>query len=381
MKIKLHSFVDSIGLQLFDRYFAYKQSFDSKKFLANFKIEIGPPEQDAINIAFYYMPQDKFCDFTQYDFVFVDNAGEALEVCSDYIAHVIQQPNVYFISGSFLSNQHKLFDKIIPFNHNIRLFHDCMTRGFYPQYYHRSSFHYDPIKTLAFVNGQNRSWRKYFLDLLTKDQTPIDIFSNFGQEIILETAHCVFEDTHDSEFRQQLDTFYPAGQICDYDYDYDYYKKSVQIGIDQKFGTVPIGYFLFDVYYKYHCVIFPESSWINNQHFATEKIYKCFVSGAIPFPISGAGTHQFYNTHGYQTAWNLLPAKLQEFDHELDHIKRYDKILEALTWLNSNSDIFLTPQAERIRQTNNANFYSNTLDVISVKKLDSVLQTCKKYHE
>jgi hypothetical protein len=376
MKIKLHNFVDSIGLQLFDRYFAYKQSFDSKNFLTNLKIEIGLPEPDAINIAFCYRPQHEFCDFTHYDFVFVDNAGESLEVCSDYIAQVIQHPKVYFISGSFLFNQHKLFDKIIPFNHNIRLFHDCMTRGFYPQYYHRSNFHHDPVKTLAFVNGANRSWRKYFLDLLTKSQTFIDIFSNLGQEV-LETPQCTFEDTHDSEFRQQLSTFYSRSKICDY----DYYEKSVQVGIDQKFGKVPIGYFLFDVYYKYHCVVFPETAWINNQHFATEKIYKCFVSGAIPFPISGAGTHQLYNTHGYQTAWNLLPVKLQEFDHELDHFKRYDKILEALAWLNSNSDIFLTPRAEHIRQTNNANFYSNTLDVISVKKLDSVLKTCKKYHE
>lgn len=376
MKIRIHNFTDSVGLQLFDRYYAFKQSFDTKSFETQIKIEYGPPQPDSLNIAFFYFPTKEFCNLDLYDFVFVDNAGESLEVATDYMVQLLNHKNVYFICGAFLTDDHPLKSKVIPYNHNIRLFHDCMTRGFYPQYYHRASNNYNPIKNLIFINGANRSWRRYFMDLLITSQLPVDIRSDLGKEI-LETPDCFFEDTHDSAFRKKLSSQYPVTEICDY----DYYENLIKVGIDGKFGKIGMGYFLFDIYYQYQCVIFPETGWINNQHFATEKIYKCFVSGAIPFPLSGAKTHQLYNAHGYQTAWNLLPPDLQKFDDELDHVKRYQQIVEAIGWLTDNSEIFQSDQANSLRIQNQVNFYKNTLDTLVVEKLDLVLQTSKKYCE
>lgn len=379
MKIRIdvvNSSEHTISVQLFDRWYAYKQSQDaeSEKFKTNVQIEFGSPEPSAINIALGYMPQSDFLDFESYDFVFFDNAGEPLETATEYIAQTLGHDKTYFVCGAFLSDDHPLKAKIIPYNHNIRLVHDCMTRGFYPQYYHRSSCNYEPNKNMIFINGANRSWRRYFIDCMLSAGVAIDIKSSLGDSLF-ETAQCAFEDPYDLSFRQKLVNLYPNATVQDY----DYYAKSVKVGIDEKFGEVPIGYFLMKEYYQYHCVVFPETAWINHQHNATEKIYKCCVAGTVPFPISGAKIHQLYNAHGYQTAWNLLPTSLQKFDDELDHDKRYQLIVQAISWLADNPDIWQSDAAVQLRQHNQNNFYKNTIDLISVKKLDQVLRLSEKY--
>lgn len=373
-KIKINVVNESVGLQVFDRYYAYKQSLDRQTYQADIKIEFGPPELDALNIAFASMPLDKFCNLEDYDFVFVENAGETLETVTPYIAELLENKNVYFICGAFLSDNHPLANKVIPYNHNIRFFHDCATRGFYPQYYQRAHQEFTPTKDMLYINGANRSWRKYFIDLLTQYPDLVDIKNSLGNEI-RETPDCLFEDQYDQKFREFLKQSYKQGSIDDY----RYYSNSINVGIDQKFGEVPPGYFLLDEYYQYQCVIFPESGWINNQQHATEKIYKCFVSGTIPFPISGANIHRIYNSHGYQTAWNLLPKELQKFDNELDHRTRYSQIVQAIHWFKVNSHVFTSDRANNLRQQNQINFYKNTIDMITVQRLDSVLNTSIKY--
>jgi hypothetical protein len=345
--------------------------------MSDIQINFKEPEPDCLNIAFLSMPTSTLTstiDVNKYDFVFVDNAAEHLQVCTPGIVELLTHSNVYFISGAFLEDSHNLSSKNIPFNICIRMFHDAMTRGFYPQYYWRTDQKTQPTKNMIYINGANNSWRQYFVDLLKSSTAPVDIKTSLGTDVI-ETAECMFEDTHDRTFREMLDTRYPRGIVMDY----SYYDRSIKVGIDQRFGTLPPGQFLIDEYYQYHCVIFPESGWINNQHFATEKIYKCFVAGTIPFPISGVRTHQMYNAHGYQTAWNLLPTELQEFDNEWDHTVRYKKILQAIEWLET-SNALISDHAQNIREQNQINFYKNTIDTVSVKKLDSVLKTSKKFN-
>lgn len=375
LKIKIHSFSnnDCIGLQVFDRYYAYKQSQNRSTYLPNVQIEFGPPEQDALNIAFAAMPSTKFCNFDDYDFIFVENAGETLETVTPYIVESLKSNNVYFICGAFVGEDHPLVDKIIPYNHNIRFFHDCATRGFYPQYYQRAQQEYTPIKDMIYINGVNRTCRNYFMELLYQANLA-DIKNSLSNQL-RETMYCFFEDSYDQKFREFLNNLYISGEVSDY----KYYSNSIKVGIDQKFGEVPPGYFLLDEYYQYHCVIFPESGWINNQQHATEKIYKCFISGAIPFPISGANIHQIYNNHGYQTAWNLLPTDLQKFDKEPDHVTRYRQIIQAIKWFKANPHVFTSIEAQNLRQQNQLNFYKNTLDMTTVQRLDSVLKTSVKY--
>lgn len=372
-KIKLHVFNESVGLQAFNRYYAYRQSASRhNNYQSDVELEIGPPEDHAINIAFSSMPKKEFCDFSKYDLILFDNAGEPLEVSTPYIADQLRRfPNTYFLTGAFVDPPHQLSNKIISFNHNIRLFHDCITRGFYPQYFDRADTQLSRTNDLCYINGSNRSNRQYMMDLLSTNNN-IHIKSSLGKEIT-EIGECQFEDQHDNTFRHFANGLYQIAFHKDY-----YHTNGISIGIGQSHGQVSRAYFMLDEYYKFGCVLFPESQWINNQHFMTEKIFKCFVAGTIPWPIAGANLHKMYNHHGYRTAWNLLPPEHQLFDEELDHARRYQMIATAAEWLSNNKHVLSSDLAKEIIQTNSNLFFANTIDVITVKQLDCMLNSVVK---
>jgi len=376
-KIRIHKFSDSIGLQLFDRYYAYRQAVNAKnKYQSDVIVEYGPPTSNAVNIAFSSMPKRNFCKFDDYDLVFLDNAGESLEVSTPYIAECLDKyKNVYFISGAFLDQTHWLDSKNIPFNHNICLLHDVMVRGFYPQYYERSWTEPTHTHDICYVNGVNRSNRQYFMELLQKNNVDIAIKSALTDGVV-EVPDCQFEDLHDQAFRKFVNNCYDTHFHRTY-----YHNSGVQVGIDHEYGNVPMGYFMINEYYDYKCVVFPETHWVNNQHFMTEKIFKCFVAGTIPWPIAGAKTHAMYNQSGYQTAWNLLPLEHQQFDNEYDHKLRYDKIILAIEWLKQNSHVLTSEMARNITQNNYLKFFTNTLDITTVQKFHSILTTVANFND
>lgn len=359
----------SIGLQLFDRFYAYRQSLHAD-YQSDVEIDFGSPECNAINIAFAYMPRRDFCHLNSYDLVFLDNASEPLEVANPFIKKLLANDKVFLLSGAHLAKCHALCSKVIPLNCNIRLSHDVMVRGFYPQYYQRATANRKNSGHICYINGANRSNRQYMMDLLSKIQIPIK--SSLSQGIV-ELPECQWEDHYDHEFRTFVNSRYDTRH-----HRTDYYDNSITVGINGVYGLVNPGYFMMDEYLAYRCVMFPESHWINDELFMTEKIFKCFVAGAIPWPVAGAGTHRMYNQMGYQTAWNLLPAKHQKFDQEPDHIKRYDKIIKAAEWLLQNSDVLDSRVAHDIAEHNRTNFFTNTIDTITVSRLQEVLQSTQK---
>ena len=376
-KICIHIFSDSVGLQIFDRYYAYRQAVNAKNnYQSDVIIEYGPPIADAVNIAFASMPHREFCNFDNYDLVFLDNAGEPLEQSTPYIAECLDKyKNVYFVSGAFLDQTHWLYSKNISFNHNIRLFHDGMVRGFYPQYYERSWTNSTHIDDICYINGTNRSNRQYFMELLQKNNLGIHIQSVLSNGVV-ECPDSQFEDLYDQEFRKFINGCYDTKLN-----ETHYYDNGILIGVDQQFGSIPPGYFMINEYYNYKCVVFPETHWVNNQQFITEKIFKCFVAGAIPWPIAGAKTHAMYNQTGYHTAWNLLPPEHQQFDNEYDHKLRYDKIMLAMKWLKQNNHVLTGELAYNIIKQNCFNFFTNTIDIVTVQKLHSVLATVSKFND
>jgi hypothetical protein len=376
MKINITVHQGSIGLQVFDRYYAYRQSLNrNNQYLSDISINFTAPKSDAINVAYSCMPQEQFCNPDDYDLILLENAGEPLEVATPYIATALNSDKTYFMCGAFLEPTHPLIDKIIPYNHNIRLFHDSQTRGFYPQYYDRALNKLDNKNGMCFINGANRSWRNYFIDQLQEYSNTISIRSSLTTRIA-ETPDCQFEDTYDKTFREIVNTKYQTYYI-----DNSYYDNGIKIGINSSHGSVPPGYFLLDEYYQHHCVIFPETAWINNQLFMTEKIFKCFVSKSIPFPIGGANIHRLYNQYGYQTAWNLLPVEHQAFDSILDHVDRYQQIIEAIQWLDQHNQVFLSETADNIREQNQNNFFKNTLDIVTIQKLDLLFSKIQQLNE
>jgi len=374
IKIRVHLFNESISKQVFDRYYAYRQSLNRKQgYCSDVVIEFGEPVSDAINIALAYMPRRPFCNLDLYDLILVDNAGESLEVATPYIKQSLSNEKVYFLCGAFLEKSHLLYEKSIPFNHNIRLLHDTMTRGFYPQYFERAVVEVPQRDDICYVNGSNRSNRQYMMDLITTVGIPTRSKLTSG---VVELPESQFEEPQDSEFRDFVNSLYNTQY-----HSTNYYNNNIMIGINNSYGQIPPGYFMIDEYYNYKCVVFPETHWTNYQHFMTEKIFKCFVSGALPWPIAGARTHAMYNQLGYKTAWNLLPSEHQTFDNIADHKIRYQKIAQALLWLKQNPEVMNSSQAHDIIKQNKLNFFVNTIDIITVTRLHQVLSTVYKFND
>ena len=156
--------------------------------------------------------------------------------------------------------------------------------------------------------------------------------------------------------------------------DLDYYASSVWVGSERKFGKIPPGYFFMPEYFDSECVIYPETSYLNHDMMVTEKTWKCFAAGAVPWPIAGAGFNQMLNEFGYQTAWNLLPESLQTFDQELDHVQRYQQQIQALKWAVTNSQIWHSDEADQLRKHNQHNLiYSASWDLRTFDQLDKIL--------
>ena len=130
---------------------------------------------------------------------------------------------------------------------------------------------------------------------------------------------------------------------------------------------------LIDEYFTYSCVIFPETSWLNNQLFLTEKVVKCFVAKTIPWPVSGANINLLYNNLGFKTAWNLLPRDLQIFDAEPDHVKRTNLCLKAIEWLNHNMEILESDLAKSIVKNNFELYHTSRLDSTTAVDLENII--------
>jgi hypothetical protein len=131
--------------------------------------------------------------------------------------------------------------------------------------------------------------------------------------VILTTLDSQFESNEDTEFRQQVNNWYPTNNKI-HETQSEYSTGSVAVGIDKKFGRVIPGYFILPEYFMYRCVIFPESTWQNDELCLSEKICKCFYAESLPWPIGGSNIHKLYNEIGFYTAWNVLPDHLKLFD-------------------------------------------------------------------
>ena len=150
---------------------------------------------------------------------------------------------------------------------------------------------------------------------------------------------------------------------------------NISIGVDNKFGTIPGGYFFMEEYFNYNCIIVPETSWINGQLSLTEKSIKCFYSGAFSLPVSGSRVNQLYNEIGFRTAWNLLPSKLQEYDYIDNHQERYQKLILAIQWLEKNPQVFNSAQANAWRTENQLHILRGKFSLYGVKKLEEILNS------
>jgi hypothetical protein len=221
------------------------------------------------------------------------------------------------------------------------------------------------------IDGSMRANRYYFLNLLRAEVPTIPQISKIGKTIH-RLNHAQWESNEDAQFREWVNEQYQDHSEPTPD---SYYDTSPVIGIDAEFGKMPPGYFILPEYFTNSCIVFPESTWQNDELAITEKALKCFYAGSLPFPIGGSNINQLYNDLGFFTAWNLLPDDLKLFDQQTDHVKRYTQACTAINWLNKNCSVFETDQFNMMVAQNRINFLINTCSTISAEKIWSLITT------
>lgn len=380
MKILLTKLSEGIGYQILDAWHAYKQH---QRGTDNYVCDIQYQETQQVvesmgvdlSILLLGIDQAEELDnqaLSHYDLILFCNGGEPLSVCSPKVKKILaENHHAYIICNSYLTADHEMFKKAIWFPHNIQTCRDYWTRHFYPQYFDNRILEQLPRnRAVEFINGRSSANRQYFVDLLSQAGSNISIKSSLGKQIF-ELSDCQWESPPDTAFKTYVNSLYNT--VWHEHSDYNYYDNSPKIGINNCFGSIPPGYFILPLYFESCCVAFPESGWQNNELNITEKSLKCFYAGSLPFPISGANVNKLYNEVGFRTAWNLLPADLQQFDSETDHVIRYQGMVECLTWLVNNKEIFLDNQAHDMIAANKINFLTCAADYLAVCKFDQVL--------
>ena len=370
---------DTIASQFFDYFYAYRQAQHSHyQYSADVEIKFNQPVTDHdINILVVDLEKCfAYRDCYDFDLIIIDNRAESLETSSYMVYAMLEQhPRAYLLCGSLLHREHACHNKIISYNTDLHFFSDCITRPFYPQHWQTKLRTPTDRLPLCVINGQNTTWRMFFLTCLQKVTTNLPVRSSIKARghHARKLRDCAFETTHDQTFRTWLNSHIQHVDL-DQEDQIDYYASSIDIGINQKFGRVPPGYFLLDEYYDYHCVIYPEAAWINHQLFMTEKTFKCLASHAIPWPISGAYCHAMMEELGIRTARELLPESLQQFDRMEDHELRYRSQCQAIAWAEQHPEIWSSNQANSIRQNNFEKFYQNSINMPGVEKFNNLIQ-------
>jgi len=373
MKINFTIRKDGIGFQIIDSWYGLLQSL-MPDYTPPVDIHFNAPYSSKdFNVLCDYMPSRySEQELANYNLIFFCNGGEPLHVATETMGNLINQQNVYLITNSYIEQSHPLHHKVIRWGDDVQTCRDYWTRHFYPQYYENiKNRSIDRTAKLIAIAGSVRTHRYYFFELLKKQIPSMLQLSNISTTIHkLNDAH--WETLEDTQFREWVNNQYHTQSIPQPD---QYYNNNVNIGIDNKFGEIPPGYFIMPEYFKYACVIFPETSWQNNELSVTEKSLKCFYAGSLPFPISGANVNQFYNNIGFYTAWNLLPDDLKLFDQITDHKIRYDKAVEAVKWLDDNRSVFEGEQFKYMVDQNRANFLTNECDNNSTIQFHTIMKS------
>ena len=366
---------ESIGVQIFDSLYAYRQSLNAD-YSSDWNITFNQPGHLIdCSVLFVYFPSDIYItESKKYDLVFMCNGGEPLSVATPAMRELINQDNTYIISNSFLTTTHQLIHKVFCWPDAIMTCRDYWCRHFYPQYFENlRNFDQKKKWKITAINGQNRTWRHWLFTELLTTVPGINILNNYNLEIKkIKDPHWATEE--DLQFIEWCNTRYlNASSLTD-----SYYSNSKLIGIEGKFGEIPPGYFIMPEYWQSDCVLWPETAWQNNELCITEKACKCFYSRAIPWPVGGANIHALYNEQGFSTAWNLLPPEHQQFDSILDHKQRYHALVRALQWVSENLEVFHSDQAKLILQNNQQQFLLCASDVKSVMNIDKLFQQYAK---
>lgn len=315
------------------------------------------------------------CDqIDRYDVAIFDNGMEALGSGTIGLEQFIESHKVRTLTGSKLHPSHPLNEKNIWYP-----VHMLVKQGHSGNFFDSNFPHYydlidlrkkNTLKTqgMIFVNGQNRSWRNFLIEIIRDAVPDLSVHNSWASQV-KATNDCAFESEADCHFRETVNDRYRK-QFSD---DQGYYSPVDVIGIDGKFGQASRNLELIKAYSQFRCVLFPETSWQNNDMLITEKTVKCFVTHCIPWPIGGMHLHAQMLEVGFHTAWQLLPESLQFFDGIEDHQERHKQMAVAIKWLFDNQHVLYGPEADDLTAKNFYNWHCFTAANDAMEKLSNVI--------
>jgi hypothetical protein len=377
-KKRINFCVNTLGHshEIVDALYGYYQAQDpGNQSWVDFTFSQDHDPMADLNIYLDYMPNEDR-DLSRYDAVIYSNGCEPLIAGTQLLRDRIKNDNVFLACNSYLRSSHPFEDKVIWFPANILVLRDLWCRHFTSAFYqtHEMKSTIQRDQGLTFINGRLDSWR-YHLSLKIKESCPDIPQRSSISKSVHETNDSFFESAEDSIFRDTINNLYNdeivRNQILSNQY--------ITCGIDGKFGSWPPSYFFIPEFFSHRCVIFPESTWQNDEVAITEKILKCFYAGTFPWPVGGSNINLMYNEIGFYTAWNLLPDDLRKFDEEKDHMLRYDLMSQAIAWLSKNQHVMVEPRAQEMLQSNLQHFLTCSPEISSVKKFDLIIRKLLEY--
>lgn len=375
MKINIHVYRYSIGIQIVHSLLAYKSS-QAKNYSSDWDVSINDKFDPTanVNILYSYMSEDLSDITDKYNIVLYCNGGEPLMTMTQHVKNLLDnKDNVFLISNSVLDESHDYFDKVIFHPSDLDLCKQNWLIKSYPQFYENANTkQLKRQNTITAINGLNRTVRAFFFESIKHLQ--LEKHENLSNNIV-KTLDSFFETPEDFLFVNFLEKHYSKELETETDIDYTYYDQAIKIGpSNQEKKILNIGYFILPLYYQNSCVIFPETSWLNNEISITEKSLKCFFAKCLPFVVGGANVNKIYNKIGFKTAWNLLPVELQKFDSEIDHKKRYQQMTESIEWLLTNTEVFESEKFKQAVENNFNNFLMPNSDLLGLKHLIKVIE-------
>lgn len=295
-----------------------------------------------------------------FDYYLVENAAEPLHDIANNAAHLIDDPDVYFLVGSFLHDKHLYKNKTLTFPGDWKNCLDWYTR---PVYFTSLLFdQQERTNLLTFINGQRRSVRHYFLDSV-KNYMDV-VFDNNTETMITNRDRTTSRETR--EFIEYCNKLYNAIEETEHD---SY--KMVDFG---NFGQTRLGYVPLQEYFTSNCVVYPETTFENWEIYPTEKTFKCIKALTHWILFAGAGSYEVLRKFGFRSIVELCPDTMNDFDMEVDHFKRIDKIRACCAYIKTHPKIFQSYQAKTMLTDNYYSFHNPSKIVeTSVKPFIDIL--------
>lgn len=371
--------VGEYGTQIWEYYYSYKQY---KAF----------PNTPNIDINFYDITQcnpGKFTSsinifhatifdlgilrdtyFNEFDLVIIDNTFEHLmSMSTTMLNYCNTYDNCYIAVGGYIHPSNALYDKCITFPED---WANCRNWYVNPKtfvsYFMQSDVNtHNKSHKMIYIGGELRSWRKYISDQL---DDCIDIIQN--SKTITRTLDAIASDTSTQQFIAYCNSLYG---VSNNEIPKNMFHERISFGLQERIaGEATVSYCVLDEYKTYKCVVYPETSLVNNEFFITEKTIKCMMLRVHFIFFAGCNAYELAKRVGVRSILELVPGGL-DFDTEINPIERYKKQIQSIKFLNNHPEIFESAEAKDILNENFTEFVSgNDFMIPSVNKMDNILE-------